>query len=456
MLNKRLVPFLLVLGIIAIVVLIVMRGDIVKPPIKSGGLKIETWNTDNGARVLYVPAPELPIVDIRVVFNAGSARDGDKPGLASMTNNLLDHGAGDWNTDQIVERFDSVGAEFSTTSLRDMAVVSLRSLTEKDWFHTALVTMATILHKPKFDEKELERERQRTLVALRNQQESPSDLAEIAFYKALYSNHPYATPPLGTTNSVTALTRQDVVDFYNKYYVASNAIVVIVGAVDKSAAKKIANQLLQDLPKGEPAAALPATPAVTEAKLIKQQHPSTQTTIWVGQEGETRTDPDYFPLYVGNQILGGSGFGSRIMQEIREKRGLAYSSYSYFFPMDAKGPFVMGLQTKNNQAQQALTLLMKTVNDFISNGPTQQELDDAKKNITGGFPLRLDSNKDITEYVAMIGFYNLPLDYLRTFNDRVEQVTRDQIIDAFKRRIHPDKMITVMVGDFDTQGTKSK
>ena len=176
MLNKRLVPFLLVLGIIAIVVLIVMRGDIVKPPIKSGGLKIETWNTDNGARVLYVPAPELPIVDIRVVFNAGSARDGDKPGLASMTNNLLDHGAGDWNTDQIVERFDSVGAEFSTTSLRDMAVVSLRSLTEKDWFHTALVTMATILHKPKFDEKELERERQRTLVALRNQQESPSDL----------------------------------------------------------------------------------------------------------------------------------------------------------------------------------------------------------------------------------------------------------------------------------------
>lgn len=457
MLTKRLIPIFLVLGIIAVVLFFVLRGDnIIKHPIKSAGLTIETWQTDNGAKVFYVPAPELPIVDIRVVFNAGSARDGDKAGLASMTNNLLDHGAGDWNTDQIVSRFDSVGAQFSTSSLRDMAVVSLRSLTEKDWFKTALDTMATILQKPKFDQGELDREQQRTLVALRNQEESPSDLTELAFYKALYQNHPYASPPLGTKDSVTALTRQDVVDFYNKYYVASNAIVVIVGAVDKPTAKKIARELVKPLPKGEPAPALPDVPAVTEAKLIKQQHPSTQTTIWVGQEGESRIDPDYFPLYVGNHILGGSGFGSRIVDQIREKRGLAYSSYSYFYPMERKGPFIMGLQTKNNQAKEALDLLMKTVDDFIANGPTQKELDDAKKNITGGFPLRLDSNKDIIDYVAMIGFYNLPLDYLKTFNNKVEQVTREQIMDAFKRRIHPDKMITVMVGDLDAQDAKSK
>jgi zinc protease len=456
MLTKRLIPFAIVLAIIAIVLFFVLRGnDIIKRPIKSAGLNIETWQTDNGAKVFYVPAPELPMVDIRVVFNAGSARDGDKPGLASMTNTLLDHGAGDWDTNQIVDRFDSVGAQFSTDSLRDMAVVSLRTLTDKAWFNTALDTMAAILQKPKFVVSELERERQRTLVALRNQEESPSDLAENAFYKALYQNQPYATPPLGTKESVTALTRQDVVDFYNKYYVASNAIVVIVGAVDKPTAKKIARQLLKPLPKGEPAPALPPVPAVTEAKTIKQQHPSTQTTILVGQEGESRTDPDYFPLYVGNHILGGSGFGSRIVEEIREKRGLAYNSYSYFYPMEVKGPFIMGLQTKNDQTKQALALLMKTVNDFIANGPTQKEIDDAKKNITGGFPLRIDSNKNITEYVAMIGFYNLPLDYLKTFNAKVEAVTRDQIVDAFKRRVHPDKMITVMVGDLEAQDTKS-
>lgn len=456
MLTKRLVPFLLILGTIAVVLFFVLRGDIVKKPIKSAGLTIQTWQTDKGAKVFYVPAPELPMVDIRVVFNAGSARDGDKPGLASMTSTLLDQGAGDWNTDQIASRFDSVGAEFSTDSLRDMAVVSLRTLTDKGWFKTALDTMATILQKPKFDEKELEREQQRTLVALRNQEESPSELADIAFYKALYPNQPYGSPSLGTKESVTALTRQDVVDFYKKYYVASNAIVVIVGAVDKSTAKRIAKELMHELPKGEPAPGLPEPSPVTEAKVIKQQHPSTQTTILVGQIGEARIDPDYFPLYVGNHILGGSGFGSRIVDEIREKRGLAYSSYSYFYPMEVKGPFIMGLQTKNDQAKQALGLLMKTVSEFIANGPTQKELDDAKKNITGGFPLRLDSNKDITGYVAMIGFYHLPLDYLKTFNDKVKQVTREQIMDAFKRRVHPDKMVTVMVGDLEAQDSKSK
>jgi zinc protease len=456
MLKKRLLPFLLLLGVIAIVTFYVFRTQVIHPPIKSAGLSIETWQTKNGARVYYVPAPELPMVDIRVVFNAGSARDGDKPGLASMTSLLLDHGAGDWNTDQIVERFDNVGAEFSTSSLRDMAIVSLRSLTEKDWFKTALDTMATIMHKPAFPQNELDRERQRVLVALRNQQESPSDLAENAFYKALYGNHPYATPPLGTKDSVTALTRQDLVDFYNKYYVASNAIVVIVGAVDKHSAKKIARTLMKPLPKGEAATALPEVQDITAPKVIKQQLPFTQTTIWVGQQGDLRGDPDYFPLYVGNHILGGSGFGSRIVDEIREKRGLAYSSYSYFSPMLRKGPFLMGLQTKNTQAKEALDLLQKTVTDFIANGPTKEELQHAKQNITGGFALRLDSNKDIINYVAMIGFYHLPLDYLKTFNDKVEAVTREQIIDAFRRRIHPDKMITVMVGNFDQQGSKSK
>jgi len=393
---------------------------------------------------------------VRVVFSAGSSRDGDKPGLASMTNTLLDHGAGDWDTNQIVDRFDSVGAQFSTDSLRDMAVVSLRTLTDKAWFETALDTMATVLQKPKFLQSELDRERQRTLVALRNQQESPSDLANLALYKALYPNQPYATPPIGTKASVSALTRQDVVDFYNKYYVASNAIVVIVGAVDKAVAKQIASKLMKPLAKGEPAPALPKVPAIREAKTIEEQHPSTQTTILVGQVGETRKDPDYFPLYVGNHILGGSGFGSRIMDEIREKRGLAYSSYSYFYPMEGKGPFIMGLQTKNDQAKEALALLMKTVQQFIDKGPTKKEIEDAKKNITGGFPLRLDSNKDITSYVAMIGFYHLPLDYLSTFNAKVEKVTRKQIMDAFKRRRHPDKMITVMVGNLDSQESASR
>ena len=448
--NKTILVFLF---IVIAAVIYALSGD--KPADQSDitepGLKIQSWTGKQGNKVFYVHAPELPMVDIRVVFDAGSARDGDKAGLASMTNLLLDHGAGGWNTDQIVERFDEVGAQFSAAAYRDMAVLNLRTLIDAAWLKQSLETLRTIMQKPVFDAKELQREQQRTLVALRNQQESPSDIAELNFYEAVYGKHPYAIPPLGTKESVKDFTRDEVLDFYKKYYVARNAIVVIVGAVDKKQAESISAELMSGMEQGQAADALPEVSPLSEAAMIKKQHPSTQTHIWVGQPGMDRTDPDYLPLYVGNHILGGSGFGSRVVTQIREDRGLAYSSYTYFSPMRRKGPFVMGLQTKNDQADQALDVLMQTVQQFIADGPSEEEVVSAKNNITGGFALRLDSNKDITEYVAMIGFYDLPLDYLTTFNARVDAVTREQIVDAFKRRIHPDKMVTVMVGDFNAK-----
>ncbi len=448
--NKTIILFL---AIILIAVIYALSGDDTQRDsvLSKSGLHIESWTGKQGNKVLYVQAPELPIVDVRIVFDAGSARDGDKAGLASMTNLLMDHGAADWNTNEIVERFDNVGAQFSVAAYRDMAVVNLRSLTDEAWLNTALETMSAILQKPRFDENELLRERQRVLVALHNQQESPSDIAELAFYEAVYGKHPYAIPTLGTEETIATLTREDLLNFYKKYYVAKNAVVVVVGAVDKKQAGKIADQLMSGLEAGQAAEDLPPVTALEKSDTVKKQHPSSQTHLWVGQPGKHRKDPDYFPLYVGNHILGGSGFGSRVVEEIREKRGLAYSSFTYFSPMRLDGPFIMGLQTKNEQAQQALEVLMQTLNEFIDKGPTEAELVSAKNNITGGFALRLDSNKDITEYVAMIGFYALPLDYLTTFNSRVEAVTVGQIRDAFKRRVTPDKMVTVLVGDLEKE-----
>jgi zinc protease len=166
----------------------------------------------------------------------------------------------------------------------------------------------------------------------------------------------------------------------------------------------------------------------------------------MGQPGVRRGDPDYFALYVGNQILGGGGLVSRISEEVREKRGLSYSAYSYFLPMRADGPFVLGLQTRNDSADEALKVLRQTLVDFRNDGPTGKELEAAKRNITGGFPLKIDSNSDILGYIAMIGFYKLPLDYLDTFNGKIEAVTAKQIRDAFQRRVDPDRMVTVTVG----------
>ncbi len=407
---------------------------------------IEHWQTDNGARVYFVHAPQLPMVDVRVVFAGGSSRDEGQPGLAVLTNAMLSEGAGELDTDAISECFESLGARFGSSALRDMAYVSLRSLNRPELLEPALDTFTLVLTRPSFPEAAFERERARVLVGLQQQEQSPSDIAEKAFYRNLYGEHPYATPSLGTVESVGALKRQELIDFYRRYYVARNAVVAIVGDVDRAQAEKMAERVVGPLPAGQPAAALPAAGLPEEGRQVTQVFPSSQTHILVGHPGKSRTDPDYFPLYVGNHILGGSGLVSRISQAVREDRGLAYSAYSYFSPMAAEGPFIMGLQTGNDTAEEGLAVLRETLARFITEGPTEEELDRAKRNITGGFPLRIDSNSDILSYLAVIGFYGLPLDYLDRFNERVEAVTVEAIRDAFRRRVDPARMITVLVG----------
>ena len=412
----------------------------------TNGLTIENWQTKNGARVLYVHAPQLPMVDVRIVFDAGSARDQGRAGLASCTNSLLNHGAGKWNTNALAERFDSVGAQFSNSAARDMAVLQLRSLTDAPLLEKAISTMTAIVNQPHFDKAELGRLRKQVLISLKNQLQSPGTIADKAFYRTLYQQHPYATPTAGELETVKAITRKDILAFYKQYYVGRNAVVAIVGALDKNEAKQMAERLVGNLPAGNRAPALPEVKALLQAKVVQDTYPSTQTHILVGQPGMRRGDPDYFDLYVGNHILGGGGFGSRIMKVIRDENGLAYSAYSYFLPMREDGPFVMGLQTKNESRDQALSLLDKTLREFIEQGPTEDELLHAKKNITGGFPLRIDSNRDIVEYIAMLGFYDLPLDYLNTFNSKVNAVSLESIKDAFARRVDPGKLLTVTVG----------
>lgn len=414
--------------------------------------RIQNWETKNGAQVLFVQAMELPMVDVRIIFDAGSARDGGTSGLARMTNLMLNHGAGKWDTDAIAERFDSVGATYGASSLRDMALVSIRGLTDKILLSTALDTLLAIITQPHFKTTELERERKHTQVALQAQQQSPSEISNKAYYKAVYGQHPYSSPTLGEEKSIKTIKRKHLLEFYSRYYVGRNAVLAIVGALDRNRAEGLAERLVGKLPAGEHAAPLPRVPGLTTGKTTRHQYPSTQSHIKIGQPGMMRNDPDYFPLYVGNHILGGSGFGSRILHEIREKRGLAYSAYSYFLPMRVAGPFLVGMQTRNDQTGRAIELLNKTLHRFVAEGPTQTELTHAKKNITGGFPLHISSNKDIIEYLGLIGFYGLPLDYLQTFNKRVEAVTAKQIKSAFQRRINLDALVTIIVGDLVGKG----
>lgn len=412
---------------------------------------IQHWTTENGARVYFVPAPELPMVDISVVFDAGAARDGQKPGVAKMTAAMLDEGTEAMNADEIASAFARVGAKFSANSERDMAVFSLRSLTEKQAFEQALETYSEVLSRPAFRQEAFERIQQTLLTRLQAENQSPKAIAARTFYENLYVGHPYSVMPAGNADSVKQLTPADLKAFYERYYVSSNAVVVIVGAVDRSKAEDIAARLTADLQTGQPAEALPAVSQLKASQRINKSFPSTQTTIVMGQIGISRDDPDYFPLYVGNHILGGSGLVSLLSDELREKRGLTYGVYSYFRPMRQKGPYQFMLQTRNEKAQEALQVLQDTLTSFIENGPSEEELTAAKQNITGGFALRVDSNSKIADYLAMIGFYDLPLDYLDSFNDKVNAVTVADIKQAFKRRVNAENMLTVLVGGETTE-----
>jgi len=408
---------------------------------------IQQWETSNGARVYFVAAPELPMVDIEVTFDAGSARDGSKFGLASMTKSLLkEGGSGEWDADQVAEQFENWGAQFSVSLDRDMAAVNLRSLTDTQLLSPALNLLTVVLKQPTFREKSLEQVRQRMLNALKMQEQDPASVADNVFYQAVYGDHPYAISEVGLKETVMALKREEVVAFHQRYYVAKNAIVAIVGALDKTGAEQLANQVVGTLPAGETAPALPAVADLKEANLVHRPHPATQTHILIGQPGVARNDPDYFSLYVGNYILGGSGFASLLMDEVREKRGLAYSIYSYFSPQRVPGPFIAGLETRNDQTEEALKIVRQVLQDFVAQGPPAEKLKLAKQGITGGFPLRIKNNSNILGYLSVIGFYRLPLDYLQTFNQNIEAVTLEKIKDAFQRRLHLDKMVTVTVG----------
>ena len=409
-------------------------------------LAIQHWQTPQGALVLFVESHELPMLDIAVDFPAGSARDpAAKAGLAQLTHGLLDQGAGGLSDSAIAHRLADVGAVLSGNFDRDRAGVTLRTLSSAGEKDKALELFARVLQQPEFPQPVIQREKQRLIASIREAEADPGTVADKAFYRALYGSHPYAHDESGEPAAIERLTRGDLQAFYRTHYSAPNAVISLMGDISRAEAEAIAVRLAAGLPKAAVVPALPK-PAPAVASDTRIAHPSTQSHVLVGGVGMTRNDPDFFPLFVGNYVLGGGGFDSRLLKEVRDQRGYAYSAYSYFLPMMEAGPFQLGLQTKLEQTDDALKVAQATLRQFIADGPSEAELTQAKANLTGGFPLRIDSNKKILDYLSVIGFYQLPLDYLDTWVDRVSAVDVVAVKQAFARRIDPDKLVTVVVG----------
>jgi len=410
-------------------------------------LPIQHWQTSNGARVYFVENRDLPMFDISVEFPAGAAYDTkEKSGAASMTSRLLRLGAGGMGENEIARKLGDVGAQLAPRFDTDRAGLALRTLSSAPERRQALDIFDRILQRPEFPETVLEREKVRLIGALKESNTKPETIAALTFYRLAYGEHPYALRSSGEVATVGGLTRQDLVDFYRGHYVARRAVVAIMGDLSHDEAATIAEEATAGLPQSDAAEpTLPAVAALTAGTTRYIANPASQSHILIGAPGIRRGDPDYFPLFVGNYVLGGGGFVSRLVEEVRQKRGLAYSVYSYFSPLRSRGPFVIGMQTKREQAPEALAVVQKTLRDFLANGPTTQELEAAKQNITGSFPLRIDSNRKIHEYLAVIGFYRLPLSYLDDFVGNVERVTVADVKSAFARHVDPDKLVTVVV-----------
>jgi len=409
--------------------------------------KTTSWHTKTGALVIFYQAMEVPILDITIAFAAGSAYDLQDFGLSTLTLKLLNQGNNGEDSTTIAEKLADTGAQYEAINNQDMVVLNLKTLTDDKPLNESIKIYKDIITRPDFREDAFMQEKSQQLMAIKQTLESPEAIANQAFFQMLYKNHPYAHPVIGNHDSVNNLTVEKVKNFYHKYFVSKNAIIVLVGAINEQTAKKISENLTKDLPEGKKAEKIPLANELSEEMDIEVPFKASQTVIYLGQLAITHHDPNYFPLLVGNYILGGgSSLDSQLSKELREKRGLTYGVSSQIALMKANGPFIISFSTKSTNTKEALDVARKTLTKFINNGATEEELIAAKQYLTGSFPLSLASNRNIAYMLLKIAFYQMPDDFITTYIEKINAVTLKEIKLALERLIKPNKLLQVSVG----------
>ena len=417
-------------------------------------LPIEKLDSYKGAKGYLVQTKTLPMVDIEVSIDAGDRYDPiGKSGLADMVAALMQYGVrgdnGPLTEAQIADEIADLGANIGLSVSGERAILRIRSLSRKDLRDRAVKLAAAMLSAPTYEVKIVEREKQRAITNLLEAETKPEFVLERRFSKLVYGNYPLGSAP--TVKSVAAVSANDLMQFHKQFYRGERMIVSIVGDVDRSQANEIMQTLLQKTSQsGAPIVKLPELQRSPVEPLAQREiqipFDSQQAHIAMGMTAVTRSNPDYFPLLVGNYILGGGGFVSRLMAEVREKRGLAYSVFSYFAPGKDTGIFQAGLQTKNDQAAMALEVMSSTIAKFIADGPTPSELIAAKSNLVNGYPLRIDNNRKLLDNVSSIAWNDLPLDTMEIWTKQVEAVTLEQVSAAFQKYLAMDRMKIVVLG----------
>jgi zinc protease len=402
---------------------------------------------DNGMVLLLSEKHSIPMVTVNLAIKAGSiVAPADKPGLASITAGLLTQGTEKRTAKQISSEIDLIGGSLSTGGGDDFASASLKVL-KKD-FRKGLDLLSDVLLHPAFDQKEIDRKVKATLAEIQRQKEEPAVVAGEAFEKIVYGDHPY-----GRTNEEVAaylpkLTRQDVLDFYKARYNPDDTIIALVGDVTEAEIVPLLNEYFKTWKPAERSVpAHPTVPAITKTTVKKIDKSVTQASIDIGNIGIGRENPDYYAVTVMNYILGGGGFSSRLMDNIRDNKGLAYDVHSAFSAQKDTGLFQVSIQTKNESANEVIAETLKEMRRIQNEPVSDKELADAKAYLTGSFPLRMDTSAKIASLLTSIEFYNLGLDYPQKYAGLINAVTREDVTRVAKKYLRPDTAVIVVVAN---------
>jgi zinc protease len=410
---------------------------------------VQDLENNQKVRTLFVSTADLPIVDIQLTFNAGSSQDQALGqglfGMSNMAAKLITEGTDQYSAKEIASTFEGLGAQFNVTAYRDMFVVRLRVLSDPEKLTPAVNMMLHVLNHAQFNPSGLNLILNNTKVGQKQIQENPSRIMNIRFYRALYGQHPYAEPTVGTNGSLKKITPELLRAFRQKMLVAQNMNIAITGNLTAPEATKLANLISQNITQGEAATALPEPQEQNDFNIHYIPFNSTQANVIMGHLGIKRSDPDRVALEVANQMFGGSGFNSVLMKELRVKRGYTYGAYSNLTTTLAQGFFSLNYATQQNQLMESIQVAHQALRDFVKKPVQKKQLEETKEGMLRSFPMTFSSNANINAQIASIGFYQLPADYLAQYQKQLSQVTAKQVQTAVQKHLRADRLTLVVV-----------
>ena len=406
---------------------------------------------DNGLTILHAERHNLPVVMVSLLLKVSPLNE-NKAGTAYLTSNMLTEGTTKRKASEISEEIEFIGASMGASTNHDYTTVSL-SVLKKD-IEKGFEIFSDVLLNPLFSEDELKRKKELIKGSLKQQEEEPSFIAERAFIKEVFNEHPYGRLVEGSAESIDSITRNDIIDFYKEHYLPGNAVIAVVGDITfrelNDLIKRHLGEWRSKSIRQKAEVKSQAQEKKKEQRIVLIDKDITQANILLGHHGISRDNPDYYAVSVMNYILGGGGFASRLMKSVRDDMGLAYSIHSLFSANKETGRFEVEVQTKNESAATVVREILKQIKHIKTECVTEDELGDAKSYLTGSFPRRLETSRKIADFLAVSQFYNLGDDYIEKYPEHINKVTKEDVLRVAKKYLDDENYIIVVVGNQKT------